>query len=266
MLKRAISGLVFVILFISCLVWNMYSMAIFFFVVTVFATSELFRLIQTPEMKPQLITGGMLSKFFYLFPVAFLMGLLPIKWLSFILLPFLLIPITELFKNEKHAVVNMIVSYFPAFYVTLPFVLLVDVIFTNGIFNPYPVLGFFILIWVYDTGAYLTGRTFGKHKLFERVSPKKTWEGLVGGAILSILIAVFIIARFIPELEAWKWGIVALIVVVFGTLGDLIESMVKRNANVKDSGNIMPGHGGMMDRFDSALFAAPFFWLFLKWI
>jgi phosphatidate cytidylyltransferase len=244
----------------------MYSMAILFFIITVFGTSELFRLIQKPEMKPQLITGGVLSKFLFLFPAAYLMGILPEKWISLVLLPFLLMPINALFKNEKHTIVNMIVSYFPAFFVSLPFVLLVDIAFMDDFFDPYPILGFFILIWVYDTGAYLSGRFFGKHKLFERISPKKTWEGLVGGAILSILIGFFIVSRFIPELAPWKWGLVALVVVIFGTLGDLIESMVKRSANVKDSGNILPGHGGVLDRFDSALFAAPFFWLLLKWI
>lgn len=241
-------------------------MAILFFIITVFGTSELFRLIQKPEMKPQLITGGVLSKFLFLFPAAYLMGILPEKWISLVLLPFLLMPINALFKNEKHTIVNMIVSYFPAFFVSLPFVLLVDIAFMDDFFDPYPILGFFILIWVYDTGAYLSGRFFGKHKLFERISPKKTWEGLVGGAILSILIGFFIVSRFIPELAPWKWGLVALVVVIFGTLGDLIESMVKRSANVKDSGNILPGHGGVLDRFDSALFAAPFFWLLLKWI
>ena len=98
----------------------MYSMAILFFVITVLGTSELFRLIQTPEMKPQLITGGVLSKFLFLFPAAFIMGLLPEKWISLVLLPFLLMPINALFKNEKHTIVNMIVSYFPAFFVSLP--------------------------------------------------------------------------------------------------------------------------------------------------
>ena len=266
MLKRAVSGFIFLIIFVTALTGSEYSMAIFFFVVSVFATSELFRLIQTPEMKPQIVTGGILSKFLFLFPVAYLMGLLPLKSVSLILIPFLAIPINELFKNEKHAIVNMIVSYFPAFYVSLPFVLLVDIIYRNGSFNPYPVLGFFILIWIYDTGAYLSGRFFGKRKLFERISPRKPWEGLIGGGVLSILVGFLALAHFIPDLNNWQWAFVALLVVAFGTLGDLIESMVKRNANVKDSGSLMPGHGGMLDRFDSALFAAPFFWLFLYWI
>ena len=188
------------------------------------------------------------------------------KWISLIILPFLFIPINELFRKKKHAVANMIISYFPAFYISIPFILLFDIALMEGNFDPLPVLGFFILIWVYDTGAYLSGKFFGKHKLFERISPKKTWEGLIGGGIIALLVAVFINAYFFPELKQMEWAIVAFIVIAFGTLGDLIESLVKRNAGVKDSGSIMPGHGGMLDRFDSALFAAPFYWLFLQWI
>jgi len=238
----------------------------FFFVVTVLASNELFRLIQRPDMKAHEVIGGILSKAVYLFPAAYLAGIIDVKWVSLILLPFLAVPIAELFSKNKYALVNMVLTYFPAFYISIPFVLLVDIAFIDGIFNPYPILGFFILIWIYDTGAYLSGRFFGKHKLFERISPKKTWEGLIGGAILSFSVAIFIMPKFIPELSAWKWGVVSLIVILFGTLGDLIESMMKRNAGVKDSGSIMPGHGGMLDRFDSVLFAAPFYWLFLQLI
>jgi phosphatidate cytidylyltransferase len=265
-LKRAISGFIFLVLFISALLWNMYSMSILFFVISVFGANELFRLVETDKMKPQIITGGVLAKFVYLFPVAYLMGLVPIKWISLLLLPFLLIPINALYKNEKHTILNMITSYFPALYISFPLVLLVDIIFMKGFFNPYPVLGVFILIWSFDTGAYLSGKYFGKHKLFERISPKKTWEGLIGGGIISFLIAIFVVAKYIPDFKSWEWGLVSLIVVIFGSYGDLIESMVKRNANVKDSGGIMPGHGGILDRFDSVLFATPFFWFFLQWI
>lgn len=244
----------------------MYTMAIFFFVVSVIATSELYRLITTPDLEPQPISGGLLSKFMFLIPAFHIMGYIPLKWISLIILPFLFIPINELFRKKEHAVANMIISYFPAFYISIPFVLLFDIAFIGGDFDPLPVLGFFILIWVYDTGAYLSGKFFGKHKLFERISPKKTWEGVIGGGLISLTIAVFVNAYFFPVLDQLQWAIVSIIIVAFGTLGDLIESLVKRNAHVKDSGNIMPGHGGMLDRFDSALFAAPFYWLFLQWI
>jgi phosphatidate cytidylyltransferase len=119
------------------------------------------------------------------------------------------------------------------------------------------ILGFFILIWSNDTFAYLVGRSVGKTKLFQRISPGKTWEGTVGGVICTQGIA-YALSIYFTELEPIHWHVVAVIVSVFGTLGDLVESMFKRSLGVKDSGNILPGHGGILDRFDAVLVAAPF--------
>lgn len=246
--------------------WNMYSMVILFFIIATLSTSELFRLISKFDVAPQEMMGGVLSKLVFLLPVAYFMGLIPEKWLTLIVLAFFTLPIIELFRKKDQASLNMALGYFPSFFLALPLVLLMDITIKNESYNPYLLLGFFILIWVYDSGAYLTGMLFGKHKLFERISPKKTWEGLIGGGIISILTAFFVLGRFFPDLLAWQWAIVAIIVIVFGTFGDLVESMLKRNAGVKDSGYFMPGHGGMLDRFDSTFMAAPFFWLFLQWI
>jgi len=243
----------------------MYTMAIFFFVVATIATSELFRLIAKFDVAPQEMMGGVLSKLVFLLPVAYFMELIPLKWLTIIIFAFFILPIIELFRRKNQASLNMALGYFPSFFLATPLVLLMDIALKGDGYDPYLILGFFILIWVYDTGAYLSGSLFGKHKLFERISPKKTWEGLIGGAIISLLIAIFAVAHFIPGLLAWQWAVVSIIVVVFGTFGDLVESMLKRNAHVKDSGSFMPGHGGILDRFDSAFMAAPFFWLFLQW-
>ena len=117
-------------------------------------------------------------------------------------------------------------------------------------------LSIFIFTWVNDTGAYCTGMLFGKHRLFERISPKKSWEGSVGGAAFSLLAAA-VMSRFFPFLSLPQWMGLGLTVVVFGTWGDLTESLLKRTLGIKDSGNILPGHGGMLDRFDSTLMAVP---------
>jgi phosphatidate cytidylyltransferase len=124
-------------------------------------------------------------------------------------------------------------------------------------------LGSFILVWVNDTFAYFVGKNFGKQKLFSSVSPKKTVEGFLGG-VLFACIASYIISLYSPELSFTSWLILSIIVSTLGTIGDLIESKFKRQAQVKDSGNIMPGHGGMLDRLDSIIFAAPFIYLFLR--
>jgi phosphatidate cytidylyltransferase len=127
-------------------------------------------------------------------------------------------------------------------------------------YSPVVPVTLFIFLWCNDVGAYCTGCTIGKHKLFERISPKKTWEGSIGGAVLT-MIAAFLLHGFLPDwysfMPVWAWIGMALVVVVFGTWGDLIESLMKREMGIKDSGKILPGHGGMLDRFDSALLAIP---------
>ena len=121
----------------------------------------------------------------------------------------------------------------------------------------------FVLIWINDSFAYLIGSNFGRQKLFESVSPKKTVEGFLGGVFFSAVGSYFIF-KCTNNLDFSNWLIISVIISVFGTIGDLIESKYKRQANVKDSGNLMPGHGGLLDRLDSAIFVAPFIYLFLK--
>jgi phosphatidate cytidylyltransferase len=152
-------------------------------------------------------------------------------------------------------------TLFGILFVILPFCYLIlffsSVSYYNSENNARIVLGFFFLIWANDTFAYLVGRSLGKTKLFERVSPKKTWEGTIGGAACTQGIA-WLISLYFTELLPVHWHLLAVIVSVFGTLGDLVESMFKRSLGVKDSGNILPGHGGILDRFDGVLLSAPF--------
>ncbi|MGC3978758.1 MAG: phosphatidate cytidylyltransferase [Paludibacteraceae bacterium] len=146
--------------------------------------------------------------------------------------------------------------------IALPFAMLNNILYVKD-YQPIILLAVFISIWINDTGAYCTGMLFGKHKLFERVSPKKTWEGFVGGAAFA-LFSGYIFSRFITELSLLQWFIFSEIVVIFGTLGDLSESLLKRTLGVKDSGNLIPGHGGLLDRFDSMMLAAPVVYIFLS--
>ncbi len=130
-------------------------------------------------------------------------------------------------------------------------------------FSKYIIIGIFILIWVNDSFAYLVGKTIGKNKLFERVSPKKTVEGALGGLVFTLLAAYFL-HRLDSELTLSQWLVLAFVVVVTGSIGDLVESKFKRIAGVKDSGAILPGHGGLLDRLDSLIFAAPFAYITLQ--
>ncbi|MBK6281354.1 MAG: phosphatidate cytidylyltransferase [Draconibacterium sp.] len=125
-------------------------------------------------------------------------------------------------------------------------------------------MGIFFIIWIYDSMAYVFGSMLGKHKICVRISPKKSWEGLIGGTVFAVITGI-VNSLFFDELSLINWVVVALLIVAFGTSGDFFESKLKREAGVKDSGNILPGHGGMLDRFDTMLFAAPviFVWITL---
>ncbi len=148
-------------------------------------------------------------------------------------------------------------------YIVLPFILLVKIPFQTGQYHPEILFGIFLLVWVNDTFAFIVGKSIGKRKLMERISPKKTIEGFLGGAVFA-LIAALILSYFYKHYSIYVWLIIALIMSIFGTIGDLIESKFKRIANVKDSGKIMPGHGGILDRLDSVIFGAPFVFLLFQ--
>jgi phosphatidate cytidylyltransferase len=157
-------------------------------------------------------------------------------------------------------------ALFGILYVITPFCLLLTSYssgsYWSSINNSYIILGFFFLIWSNDTFAYLVGITIGRNKLLERISPKKSWEGFIGGVVCTQGIA-YLLSIFISEPGPLHWHAIALIVSVTGTLGDLVESMFKRTLGVKDSGNILPGHGGILDRFDAVLISAPFVVVYL---
>lgn len=185
---------------------------------------------------------------------------------SKIFLPYLLLimylMISELYLKKENPVMNWAYSMLSQFYIALPFAMLNILSFhtspmdTSVSYNPILPLSVFVFIWLSDTGAYCVGSLIGRHRLFERISPKKSWEGSIGGGIVAIG-SSFIFTHYFPIMNMAEWAGLALIVVIFGTWGDLTESLLKRQLHIKDSGAILPGHGGMLDRFDSALMAIP---------
>jgi phosphatidate cytidylyltransferase len=167
-------------------------------------------------------------------------------------------------KSDKKPFTGIAYTFLGLFYVAVPFSLLNVAAFSvDDTFHYEVIVGSLFILWASDSGAYFAGTKFGKTKLFERVSPKKSWEGFLGGAASAFLIAYFLGKNF-KSIEEWQWLGIATIIIIAGTYGDLIESLFKRSIEIKDSGKSLPGHGGFMDRFDGLLLSAPFIAAFLK--
>jgi phosphatidate cytidylyltransferase len=166
-------------------------------------------------------------------------------------------------RGERKPFTNIAFTFLGVIYVAVPFSLLHVFILRNGVYSYQILLGCLFLLWASDTGAYFAGVRYGKTKLFERVSPKKSWEGSMGGALAALMMA-FVLAFVFQDLPPWQWHVIAVIIVVAGTYGDLVESLFKRSIAIKDSGSSLPGHGGFLDRFDGLLLSAPFIATFLN--
>jgi phosphatidate cytidylyltransferase len=172
-------------------------------------------------------------------------------------------------KFERKPFTNIAYTFLGVFYVAVPFALLNIATFENHQYDYQIIFGCLFILWASDTGAYFAGTLFGKRKLFERISPKKSWEGFIGGAILAIAFAYALPYFFSsighePTIRSWQWLVIGGIIIVGGTYGDLIESLLKRSIEIKDSGTSLPGHGGFLDRFDGLLISAPFIVAFLE--
>lgn len=261
--KRSLSGAIFVILVAGSILLGQTTFALFFTIICGWAVFEFHKLTNN---QPVIKTNYRLaiSSSVLLFACSFIdaSGIVHFPVFSLYGLFFILVVISELFLKKQNPVHNWAYFVLGQVFVALPFSMLNYIIFIHG-FQPLILLAVFVTIWVNDTGAYLVGITLGKHRLFERISPKKSWEGFFGGAIFA-LISGYIFSLIIKDINLINWLIFSEIIVIFGTFGDLIESLLKRSLNVKDSGNVIPGHGGLLDRFDSMLLAAPAIYLFLS--
>ncbi|WP_118193444.1 phosphatidate cytidylyltransferase [Albibacterium indicum] len=267
MKTRAITGVVFVIVLVASLLLGPWMFSIFFALIALFSLNEFYGIINdnSENVSVNRVVGLLLGAALFGGLVLYQMTVTSISALLFSI-PFMtLVFWTELFRKTGNPFGNIAFSFLGIIYAVVPFAFFYLLGFIDGSYNYQYPLGFLIMLWASDTGAYLAGRTFGKTKLFERHSPKKTWEGSIGGLVISLL-AAFILSRYFVGLETWQWMVVSAIIVVFGTYGDLTESMLKRSYNIKDSGNILPGHGGFLDRFDGLLLSAPLVYLFLVWV
>lgn len=269
LITRTITGIVFVLVMMTAIIASQYSYALLFLLILVGCIYEFSRLFKESTVKPNRWLSYSISILF--FAVAFLIAreIIEIRYFLILLPLLLIIMAAELYRNKEKPIENIAVTIFSIIYLAVPISLINFLVFSeilNGnSYAPNLLIALFILIWTYDSGAYLVGVSIGKHRLFERISPKKSWEGAIGGTFIAILASYFI-SGFIPEIKLIHWIAISILTVISSTFGDLTESMFKRYFGIKDSGNILPGHGGVLDRFDSLFFAAPVIVVYLKLI
>jgi phosphatidate cytidylyltransferase len=234
---------------------------------------EYYLMIRNTGVRPQMVPGIITGITAYVLSTLIASGVIP-KNSFLVLIPMILIiMVVELYRKQEKPFDSLAHTFFSVLYIAIPFSMFPFSAFSRtGLdsllphesisFSPGIIVGFFILLWANDTGAYLTGISFGRHRLMERISPKKTWEGFVGGTVIAAVVA-WLLSGWLGVVGRSSWIIISLIISIAGTYGDLAESMFKRSLGVKDSGTIMPGHGGFLDRFDSTFTSFPLVFLFI---
>jgi phosphatidate cytidylyltransferase len=262
--QRIITAIIGAAIVLGAIIYSEFSFLLLVLFICIMSLIEFFKLASHDNIKGQLSMAILISVILFI-PAVLNAGFnitLDIFRLLYIL-PFIIF-IRELYTNSEKPFTNISFTIVSLIYLTLPLFLFYLLSFSHShSYNYQNILGFFFLLWASDTGAYFAGKHLGKHKLFERISPKKTWEGFIGGLILACLVAL-LISRYFTHLTTQQWLTVAIIIVTTGTLGDLVESMFKRSMNVKDSGSILPGHGGFLDRFDGLFISVPFVFFYLE--
>jgi len=270
---RTITG-IFIVIFVLGGFWlHPYSFLLTGLVLVCGTQYEYYRMIRNNGVNPQMPAGLVMGVVIYSVSSLIASGTLTNEWFL------LLIPVTasvmiiELYRKQERPFDSLAHTFFSVLYSAVPFSIfpfsafsrsgLESILNHEGIwFSPGIVVGFFLLLWANDTGAYIIGISFGKHRLMERISPKKSWEGFFGGLIIAAIAAWFL-SGWLGVVSKAGWIIISLIISLAGTYGDLIESMLKRSLGVKDSGSIMPGHGGFLDRFDSVILSFPLVYLYI---
>lgn len=260
---RGITGAIYIALVAGTIVISPMAFALLFLFLSLFGLLEFYRLMERSGLYPQKIWGIVIGLALYAMISLIALDVLPFNWLLTAVLFVFSLFIGELFRIKERPFNNIAATIIGLIYVVVPFALLNFFFKIPQISDSYQlVLGFFIILWAHDTFAYIFGVTIGKHKLCKRISPKKTWEGSIGGALMGLM-AACLMYNSVESLMLTQWLTFAIVIIIFGTLGDLSESQLKRSQNCKDSGDMLPGHGGILDRLDSVLLASPFAFLYI---
>lgn len=269
---RTLSGLVMLIVLLSSILASQWSFAALMGVIAIGGMWEFYNLSEKAGYTPMKLLGIFLGLVIFCINLSIMLFLdtktdsagtmLIVASLGTLIAVIPLMCICELYRKSSTPIANIASSLMGAFYVALPMSLLlvIPMLLGNGVWNPWIVIFYIFIIWANDVFAYLFGITLGRHRLFERISPKKSWEGFFGGMLGAI--AMGYVAATILEVNTIAWMGLALVAALAGVFGDLVESLFKRSVDIKDSGNIIPGHGGWLDRFDALIMSAPFVFIY----
>lgn len=262
--QRVVAALAGVAIILSAILYSDWTFLVLFCIIGALTQMEFYRLLGLDGNQPLIYYGTACGIFINV--ITFLIEKEVIGFRNY----FLISPLVTIIffiklykKKDLKPFMNIAFTFLGIIYVAIPFSLLNVLALRGGVYNYETVLGSLFLLWATDVGAYFAGTYFGKRKLFERVSPKKSWEGAVGGALFAAIIA-FVLGLYFKSHLPWEWYCIGALIVVAGTLGDLVESLFKRSIAIKDSGSSIPGHGGFLDRFDGLLLSAPFIVTFVK--
>jgi len=262
--QRIIAAVIGVSIILVCVLYNEWTFWVLFLTISILTQREFYKLLKLDANLPLAFYGTFCGIILNVLTFYIEKDLVPFKFYYAIIPLLTTIFFIKLYKKkDSKPFANLGYTFLGIIYVAVPFALINELVLTDNGYEPQLILGCLFILWANDTGAYFAGRFLGKRKLFERVSPKKTWEGFFGGAIISFILA-FVLTQYFDSLTDWKWYVIATIISITGTLGDLVESLFKRSIAIKDSGTMIPGHGGFMDRFDGLLLSMPFIVTFLK--
>lgn len=271
---RAVSGLGLTVVVLGGVLWSQWSLFALLLVMTLGGVMEFYRLAERQQVHPQRALGVLTSILLLVLNFAFVsedievLGAQRQLFTCGLAMLLLLVPtlfICELYRKGENPLANIAATLLGVFYVALPLSLMLYMpLIGSEAWNPWVLIAYIVIVWSNDVFAYLFGMTFGRHRLFERLSPKKSWEGFFGGLVGAVVAGV--VAAHLMEQSMVVWAALALLISVTAVLGDLAESMFKRAADVKDSGALIPGHGGMLDRFDALFLSAPFVFVYMLFV
>lgn len=274
LMVRTLSGLALAVVVLGAVIWSQWSFGALLLVLLVGGMLEFYTLAEKQGNAPQKVVGLVAGVVLFVLNFALISDDIEILGnarqafgcgLAFLLLLLPAMFICELYRRNENPAAGIGTTLMGICYVALPLSLMCYIpIVGSDVWNPWMMVAYIFIIWANDVFAYLVGMSVGRHRLCERLSPKKSWEGFFGGIIGAV--AMGIVAAYLLDANMWAWAGLALVAAVSGVLGDLVESMFKRAAGVKDSGNLIPGHGGVLDRFDAMLLSAPFVFVYMLFV